>query len=324
MATPQAPVANPTANPPAPSPSPTKLTGHKVQWNCKVETPPKDEKGYTVGEVFEWECGGPALTLKEPLKVQLPEQGAYALVLLKPLKISENSIRYQATSYRVGNIKFETLDVIDSEGRGFMTDRFELKTQSIIDPQNPPKEPYGPLAPYKMGWPMWIFFSAVVVVLVLIAWSLVFFRRRLQKNILEKNIKKFQTPLGAYHQFSKDLRALKRSFVFSEYQTWTPEQTAEFLSKLNESFRLFVLREFTVPATTWSISPILREIKRKDPGGFDKYKGALLKAFRELDRARNNIAGLKNEDCEQIAQICWLAVDLIWKTKREGAKGGQS
>jgi hypothetical protein len=312
----------PLANSAPAATTPSASTGVGPQWNCKIDSPPKDEKGFTVGEVFQWQCDGPSLTLKEPLKIQLPEKGEYSLVLLKPLKISDNEIRYEATSYRVGNIKFQTLDVIDSEGKGFHTDAVNFKTQSVIDPKNPPKEPYGPIAPYKMEWPVWIFFCAVIFVAVLVVWLLVFVRRRLQKRILEQNIKKFQTPLGSYHQFGKDLRGLKRKFVFSEHQAWTPEQTSEFLQKLEESFRLFVLREFTVPATTWSVSPILREVKRKDPSGFDKYKNALVKAFRELERARGNIASLKNEDCEQIAQISWQAVDLIWKTKRDAAKGG--
>lgn len=292
------------------------------RWTCKVEGQPADEAGFTVGEVFDLDCSGSSSTFQEPLQIHLPKNAEYALQLLKPLDITENHVKYQMTAYRPGDHKFKDLAVVDSEGRGFLIESFELKVQSVMTGSQQ-QEPFGPLSPLKMPWPVWPFFTTGVILVVLVGWSLIFARRRLQKKLLEKNIKKFLSPLGSYHQFSKDLRGIKRSVIFSTHHDWSTLQVIEFLDKLSESYRLFLLREFIVPATTWRIPLIIRAIKRKDRHGFEKYKNLMLRALRELEAAKTHPATLKPADCEQLAQITWQAVDLIWKTKREG-KGVQT
>jgi len=293
---------------------------NKPQWNCHIDTPPKDPAGFTVGEVFEIACEGAPLALKPPLKVELPETLHHVIVLLKPVSATDGKVVYQATSYRAGSVKMPFLNFTDAGGAGFISQPMEIKTMSVIDPKNPPKSPYGQMAPLTMNYPTWLPFAGAVFAAVLVAWVLVFLRRRLQRKSLEKNIKKFQSPLGSYHQFSKDIRLLKRGVVFSTHVAWSEAQRKEYLLKLDEAFRMFILREYIVPADRWTTNMTLKHIHRKDRVHYERYEAVLVKALRELDRAKEQFETLFAKDIEQLTSICTQAVEQMWKSKLARAR----
>lgn len=304
----------------APAPAPVEqIKPDKPQWSCEIiKNPARQSVPYTVGEVFTLTCNGSALTLKEPLRVELPEGMEYALVLLKPLEMTSTRISYEATSYRAGRAEFPFLHIVDAGGGGFVSQPQQLSLESLL-PNPPPKQPYGAAEPMPMGWPVWIFFVALVTLIVLMGWAGIFFKKRIQRKNLEKNIRKFLSPMGSHSQFSKDIRVLRSGVLFSERYEWSPTQVQDYLSKLNEHFRMFLLREFTVPATTWSTRQTLKEIKYKAKGSYAQFRDPLDKAFRELDRAMGAPEHLKSKDCDQLTKIVMKAVDQIWSAKRRGA-----
>jgi hypothetical protein len=293
-------------------------TPQKPKWDCQFVTQPKEAAGYTVGEVFEISCEGEALTLKEPLKIQNSEKFQYSLVYLKTLNLTTNKIQFLATSYISAQYNFPFVHVVDSDGGGFISAKpVQWKVRSVIDPQKPPQNPFGPIQPMAMAWPYWIFFAALLVLAVFVGWGIVFFKRHVQKRNLEKNIRKFQSPMGSYHQFSKDMRVLKRGVVFSSHVAWTETQAQSYIAKLDEIFRLFVLREYIVPAQSWTIRQIARHVRKKNSAGYEQFKLSFWKAFSELERAQKS--QLSAQDCEQLTTLCWQAVDSMWKNKKQGA-----
>ncbi len=296
----------------------------KPKWECNMQTQPKDSKGFTVGEIFQINCAGESLELVEPLKIVNAEAIKYSVVYLKTLKKSENELQFLATSYASKPVSHPFLHVSDAKDSGFISQAMEIRTQSVVDPQNPPQSPFGPIQPMAMNWPYWIFFAGLLFAAVLIGWAAVFIRRTVQRRNLERNIRKFQSPIGSYHQFSKDLRLLKRGVLFSQNANWDDTQTKQYLEKLNEVFRMYVLREYTVPALTWSIARIAQHIRKKNKNGYGHFKNAILKAFKELERAQSNIKDLKPQDCEQLTQLCWLAADLMWKHKLTARRSTRS
>lgn len=287
----------------------------KPKWECQLQTQPKDPKGFTVGEVFQLNCAGEGVTLEEPLKIVNPDSIKYSVVYLKTLKKTENELQFLATSYASKTVKHPFLHVSDAKDGGFISQALEIRTQSVIDPQKPPQTPFGPIQPMAMNWPYWIFFALLLVLAVFVGWGAIYLRRTFQRRNLEKNIRKFQSPLGSYHQFSKDLRLLKRGVVFSQNTYWSESQTQQYLEKLNEVFRMYVLREYTVPALSWSTARIAQHVRKKDKNAYEHFKSPFLKAFKELERAQSHIHELKPQDCEQLTQLCWLAVDAMWKSK---------
>jgi hypothetical protein len=205
--------------------------------------------------------------------------------------------------------------VTDESGAGFISQPMTLKVVSVLDPQKKQEKPFGPISPLTMQWPMWVAFSAIVFLLVLVGWLLIYLRRRIQRKTLEKNIRKYQSPLGSYHQYSKDIRLLKRGVLFSPTAKWTENQIGSYLQKLDEIFRMYILREFVVPANKWSVSAILKNMRHKDRAHFANYSQALIKAFKELERAQGQVESLRAMDCEQLTTICTQAVDGMWKSK---------
>ncbi|MCB9073359.1 MAG: hypothetical protein H6623_07035 [Bdellovibrionaceae bacterium] len=303
------------------------------EWQCQITTPPKNPSGYTVGEIFTLSCNGNALagtteskqnsegvtlTLKPPVKIKLAENFDYAVVLLKPLELGENKLTYEATAYRAMKSQFPFLEFVDSSGQGFISQPMELNVASILDTQNPPKAPYGPIGAMPMPWPMWIFFMGFIMAMVLMGWLAIFLRHRIQKRNLEKNIRKFQSPMGSYHQFQKDLRLLKRGVLFSSRSDWQPGQVQNYIAALNEHVRMFLLREFIVPATTWSTRQTLGEIRQKAKNDYHRFRLPLRQALAELDRAQSSYEKMSSQDCEQLTHIASQAVDSVWKYKNRG------
>jgi hypothetical protein len=87
------------------------------------------------------------------------------------------------------------------------------------------------------------------------------------------------------------------------------------LEKLNEVYRMYILREYTVPALSWSTPRIAQHVRKKDKNAYEHFKAPFLKAFKELERAQSHVQELKSQDCDQLTQLCWLAVDCMWKAK---------
>lgn len=289
----------------------------KPQWECAIKTEPKDAKGYTVGEVFQVDCSGTSLQMTEPLKAVNPEKIKYSFVYLKTLKKSENELSFLATTYAAQPVEHPFLHIEDAQGGGFISQKIQIRSQSVIDPQKPPQGPYGPITPIALSWPYWIFFPMAIFAAVMVGWFVIFLRRHFQRKNLEKNIRKFESPLGSYHQFSKDLRLLKRGVVFSEHNNWSESQTQSYIDKLDEIYRMYVLREYIVPAIKWSPAQIAKHLNKKFKKQFRLFKDPFWKAFKELERAKGHIQDIKPRDCEQLTQLCWLAVDAMWKSKRE-------
>lgn len=308
-------------------------------WSCSVTSNPKDKNGFTVGEVFQLQCEGPSAFLKEPLHIELPDvmlpakEGSapqkdttekYKLVLLQPTSLSDNKIEYSATSYIPGEHAFKSFKIVDTDKKEILISPLALKVQSVIDPQQQKPEPFGPIHPLRMEWPVWLFFTAVIILLVLVGWAIVFFRRWAQKKSIERNIKKYLSPMGSYHQYHKDLRLLKQGVVFTSHQSWSSEEIKKYMIQLEEHFKMFLLREFIIPAPSWSQAVILKAVKQKDKKGFALYQKSLIKALNELEKYKEGLDSLKPKDCEQITALCAQAVDSIWSSQKTKADSQRS
>lgn len=291
---------------------------NKPEWQCELTKPPADPQvGYTVGEVFTLSCHGQELDLVEPLRVELSEEAQYGVVLLKKLELTKTKMSFEATSYRAAKIKYPYLHIVDGKGNGFVSQPLEITLGSVL-PNPPPQQIYGGIGPFVMSWPIWLFFTLAVLFILGAGWTAIFLKRRFQRKSLEKNIRKFLSPLGSYHQFSKDIRKLRSGVLFSSRHEWSKAQTENYLNDLDEHFRMFLLREFIVPATTWSSRQILKEIRPKAKHSYHLFKDSLRKTLQELDRAKTSQEQLQSSDCDQLTKIAVKTVDTIWSYKSKG------
>lgn len=83
---------------------------------------------------------------------------------------------------------------------------------------------------------------------------------------------------------------------------------------------MFLLREFTVPATTWSSRQTQSAIKPKAKYSFHLFRDSLRKALQELDRALSSYEQMKSHDCDQLTRMVVKTVDDIWACRNKGKK----
>lgn len=283
-------------------------------WNCRVEGAPKSES-WTVGEVFGLHCEGPSaefysteLTFKEEGKT------GYELRVLEVVKQSENSLDLKATSYVPAVHQFQKLAIVDQKVVVVKVEPFTLPLKSVIT--NPEQKPFGPIMAMKMSYPMWIW---IVLALILIGgafFGLFRINRKAQMRKVIEELKQHNTALGAFNQFNKDVRTLGRQYIFGDEKSWNENKKQRYLESLDEVFRMYLLREFYVPALDWNSSLVLKTISIQDKKRYGIYGDHLQKFLKELDRARADSNKIQVHDCKQLTQMAKRVTQSIWKVRK--------
>lgn len=286
------------------------------EWSCRVDSAPSDSKGFTVGERFTLLCEGERADFsKGDLFFQLPESLLYALRVLDVEEATSNKVVLTVTSYMAGSLDLKDLYFAEDGVEKFKVKPFALAIQSVI--QNPEQKPFPPRTALRLGYPLWVKIAGgSLVFLFLLA---LFYRwyRKEQKQRTINNLRKHSSALGAYNQFNKDLRGVGRNYIFSSHKPWDQNQVKEYLEKLDTLFRMFILREFLVPANQWSSSAVVKEIKKYDKSRFPRYGSHLAKLLKELDRARKVEDQVSMEDCKQLTLLSRKVSQKIWLVRKE-------
>lgn len=316
---PFAPSAPTQAQPPLPKATPAPPD---VQWSCETsQIDPKTGQAteqptgqLTVGQKFLLTCEGPPVQLNaQKLTMELPKELKYALRLLQTKSLGETKAEFVATTYMVGDMKFQNPVLTDGTKRVGLG-QFELNTATVIDPaKNPEGKPYGPWTPVQIDWPVvvWVSFGILAVAIGTVIGLAV--RRSIERKRLLAQLEKHATALSPYNQFNKDLRKLNRQLTATK--TWTSEASGQFFNELNESFRWYLARELIVPAIDSGPSWILRSIRKADPELYKNVKKDLYLALVELQKAMDAKQAASPEDAQQLSELCRVLADRITKAR---------
>ena len=290
------------------------------KWNCRLDSQPKNGS-FTVGEIFILVCEGESVQFdSSEISFLTYKKNAYLLNILKAVKIESNEAIFEATSYRVGKVDLGEVVAAVNNQQKFRLGGLIIPVKSVMNPAKPQKEPFGPIGPMKLSYPQWLWFSIVGLLLAVVGWSVFSFRRREQRKKVLEELKKHNTALGAYNQFNKDLRTLSRKHIFSHHQKWQPEDIEKYVTNLDEIFRMYLLREFVIPALDWKTNLVLKQIKKEDKKNWQGYGDSLFKLLKELDRAQTDLNKVKMEDCQQLTQIARRVTQSIWQKRKTRAK----
>lgn len=282
------------------------------RWVCRVEGNPQDNQ-WTVGEVFYLECEGPQVDFQTSnLKFQLPEGQEYALQILSVVKQSGNALSLKATTYKAGVHDFKDLPLAEGESSKFVMEPLQLSVKSVI--QDPQQKPYGPIMAMKLSYPVWLWFILLAFVLLWAFYGIFRFRRNVQKKKVIEELKQHNTAIGAYNQFNKDLRTLRRKNIFTE--NWNQEKKQKYIESLDEIFKMYLLREFYVPALDWNSKLILKEISKDDKRRFAGYQDTLKKFLKEMERAKSDVEKVQVHDCKQLTQMALRTTQTVWQKRR--------
>lgn len=290
------------------------------QWSCRLDSQPKDG-AFTVGEVFILACEGEAVQFDTSgVSFLTYEKNAYLLNILKAIKLESNEAIFEATSYRVGKVDLSEVVAAVGESQKFRLGGLIIPMKSVMNPAKPQKEAFGPIGPMKLSYPKWLWLSIIGVLVLVIGWSVFSFRRRVQRKKVLEELKKHNTALGAYNQFNKDLRHLNRKYIFSKHKKWNDGDVEKYVMNLDEIFRMYLLREFVIPALDWKTGLVVKHIKREDKKNWIGYGDSLFKFLKELDRAQNEVGKVKMEDCQQLTQMARKVTQHIWQKRKAGVK----
>ena len=284
-------------------------------WNCRVDSQPA-EGAFTVGEKFVLLCEGQAVSFGDSKKVhfQMPEALLYVIKVLSVDRLKSNEVILTATSYLKGQHKLQELVLVQDLEEKFNVRPFQLNIKSVID--NPEQKPYPPMGAVMMAYPFWFWFSGTSIFIIALCYGIFRLQRRAKRLKVLEELKRHNTALGPYNQLNKDLRTLTRRYSFSVKKKWDPILIERYVVSLDEIFRMYLLREFIVPALDWRTNLVVKEINKTDKKRFSSYGISLRKFLKELDRARKDIDKVDKEDCVQLTQMARKVSQTIWQQRR--------
>ncbi len=289
-------------------------TGELPVWNCRVEGAPQDEQ-WTVGEIFGLVCEGPTASFNSTeLSFKEKNKSGYELRILEVKQQTENKLDMIATTYVPKPHQFMALTIEDQGQPVVKVEPFNLQVKSLItDPQ---QKFIGPAAAIQMSYPLWIWLVLGAVILGSAFFGLFRINRRTQMRRVIEELKAHNTALGAFNQFNKDLRTLGRKHIFGDEKSWSEMKKQRYLENLDEIFRMYLLREFYVPALDWNSGLVVRTIAKQDKRKFQRYGTDLQKFLKELDRAKADVEKLQVHDCQQLTQMAKRVSQSIWRVRR--------
>jgi len=125
---------------------------------------------------------------------------------------------------------------------------------------------------------------------------------------------KYTTMLPAFAEYSKDARLLGRQLSASTADTDAPANNLKLRAKLEESFRLYLIRELRVPALQVSDRELLKEIRRSHKAVFQQCEADLRRFFFELEKIRETVT---RKDCDDLLTLSRKLADRIYAVARK-------
>jgi hypothetical protein len=289
-------------------------------WNCKFSPLPGEGapqmNELTVGSKFAMSCQGEIpVEWKQEAGVEArfaKKEESYTLYVLKAEKLSSNNAELTVTAYKPGKHAPEYIRIVQGD-KGFEALKPTWEVQSVL-PKDQPPQPYGPFGPWSLDIPYWIF-GALAILLCLIGFLVVRKLRKItQRRRMLEELALHKTALSPAHQFYRDSRTLRRRLNGAG----TTEELRTISSDLNKDFRLYVLRQFQIPALEWSDRAIVEDMRKRYRLVHREAAEPLRRTLRELGRIVTQPNPLL-PDVEQLHRMSLEAVEKI-ELAQENAK----
>ncbi len=274
-------------------------------WKCE---PKFENPEITVGEIYSVTCEGAQMAWKKPeLEVVMPQDFKYHFHVTTFDEVTPQKIKFSAVTYKTGQYKLTDQIVITDGENKINLSPWDLKVASVIEPQNGEEpKPFGPFGPFQLEWPLWMWVALGVFVISILSTALIFIWDQQRRRKWAFWVAEYTTALSPYHQFYKDFRRLSR----------LSQPTPDDLSKLEESFRLYFLRELKVPTLNEPADWVLKWLRKKNPMLSKNLRPELHMVYRELARAKKT--NFSPDDFEQLTRKCQQIVDRVFDGLKEG------
>lgn len=287
------------------------------QVNCQVEIPQHEGESsaeLTVGREFLLHCRAEASTEWPKLKpdqveLRLEQADQYKLKLLEFRADSSTDATIKVTSYKAGQHQIKKAQLVDPEHSVVLSD-LDFTVNSVIDPKEPPAEPYGPFGPLSLSLPIWYSLSVILIILAVIFTVVWRWRRRQHRKKLLAAMRLEQYAQDPLAQFFQVVRRAQRKYGFFVETEAQSEEVKEFVQELGDAYKIYLARHLLVPTLSWSERRILSDIKKNHPEFYSEFSPSLKKTLAEVERAGNH-AQLTAKDCQQLLDLLRKQVDQM-------------
>lgn len=284
------------------------------------DVPGLEPNDLTVGRVFDLECTGPWPADVQPDRLRVFTEktdkpgGPRDDLMLKILDgkaVAKDTIQFKVTSYVAGKVQIPALVLTDG-ARKFQAGPLNFEVRSVLDPQQPKQEPYGPFGPLSMSIPLSWWIGLLVFILCLLGLLLTRVRRRLQRRGLLRRLKEHDSALSPSAEFYNRMRRLRREHGLFAGFAARPGEAAEVTKELEAMFRVYFMREFRVPALEWNDKALLRAFRHEHKMFFDEVGADIQKLFKEFGAAKAS-AKVDAKDAIQLSDATRTIVERIEK-----------
>lgn len=297
---------------------------------CELKIPSAEglqEQELTVGRTFELSCSSLQLPdgfQGEKAQFVLDEKSEYAIKSLQVLEVTPTTLRMKAVSYKVGDWNLSELKLTDSVNT-ISLGSLQYSVKSIMPQDQSIVEPYGPMGPLSISIPWFYIAFALAVVLTILTRTILYFRRRWQKQtLLQRSQADFLTGT-ALHQFHFYCRQWQRKYAFFNEESADQHQLKACLDEIDFQFKIYLVRSYQIPALDWSSRLIIKDLKKRHKEVYQAQGLALQKILNETNKAKAAVSSLQAKDVIQILDHCrrWAEkADLIEHKKSSAQKGG--
>ena len=258
--------------------------------SCQVKIPEikglKDQE-ITVGRHVFLQCRGDLVKdiSWSQLQVKSEEKNPdYKVKIFKAEVPTNSDVMIDLTFYSAGEFKYSDFILTDGQNEIHLgTQNFKVETVIEKSTDQKPPEPFGPVLPATLSWP--ILYTVVLVgcsllILALLAWVI---QRRLYYRKLVTKLKDYDSSIPRDLQFYKAVRAAEASL--------------QQLPDLEHAFRLYILRAYKIPAFDLKDKELISYFKKVNPW-FKKERLEIKKILSDFQLIQVKSKDLQTKDIE--------------------------
>lgn len=284
-----------------------------TELNCSLGSSESVQR-LTVGAEVVVNCTGESIVFdKSSARFEIDPKEKYNIQLLEVTDLSAKNISMIITSYRPGQHQFENLILTDGV-QSYKLNNIQFMYESVIDPQQPPEKPFGPIGPLEYGFPYQIFAYVGLPLLLIFMVLFSVFRRRWQRKKLITEIINQGHGVNPLVEFSAFLRKFRKvGAIFNEGKT--EEDIKLSFNEFDSAFRRYCTKTFLIPVHAWRAKHIINDFKERYPDFYEINKVDLVNTFKELDKIKAK-SKLSKKDAAQMVVLCEKLIDKAEKSKK--------
>lgn len=315
------------------------------------QVPDLPDNQLTVGREFLFVCEGefPRDLNQEKLELVKTPEMKYQIQLLGFEFRSPTQADVKVTSYVVGQQKFEQLQLTDGTYSLNLGDQAfgvitvitpeEIQKQKELfgeagatenpatfsgEPvQNPAApqgqgqgaqiKPYPAMGPVEISLPTVYWASGLALLgLILVLISFKVFRKIQRANLLER-LKQYDSAQTPAQEFHSSFRRFQRTNQVFYGQEVSSEEVQSAVQTAAKAFRIYLTRQFQVPALEWSAKLILQNLRKYHVAVYQEHHAAISKLLVEYALAEQDLSKLTKVDALNLANNTRKLVEQLEK-----------